>query len=339
MSNGRVLVGMSGGVDSSLAAALLVEQGYEVIGAFMKNWEGDQCEWAQDSSDAMIVAEHLGIPFRVIDFQTEYRNLIIDYLVREYRAGRTPNPDVYCNRLIKFGVFWEAFKGLNIDYIATGHYAMTDNRNIYKGIDPGKDQSYFLSNVTRDQISRMKLPLGHLMKSEVRSLAEDKGLHTFDKKDSQGLCFIGKIPFQEFISRYIPDNEGKIIDASTLDVVGTHKGIHHHTIGQRKGLGISRPGPWFVSHLDKDSNTVFVRHVDFKDEIYQNRFRVIDTTWHIDELPQSCEVVVRYHDTPHRCMVEGDSVYLPLTSAIIAPGQIAAFYSADKLIGSGTIIL
>lgn len=339
MKNKTVLVGMSGGVDSSLAAALLVEQGYNVIGAFMKNWEGDQCEWAQDSNDALSVAQDLGIPFRVIDFQKEYRDLIINYLVKEYKAGRTPNPDVYCNRLVKFGVFWEAFKGMGIDYIATGHYATQMDGFIYKGVDPNKDQSYFLSNVSKEQISRMILPLGQYMKSEVREMAKERGLLTHDKKDSQGLCFIGKIPFQDFISRYIPDNPGDIVDSITGQVIGKHKGIHHHTIGQRRGLDIQKEGPWFVSELSKESNRVYVYHQDYKDELFNNSFRIKDTVWHQNDLPYQMEVVVRYHDEVHRCLVYKNCVTLPDSKAILAPGQIAAFYLGDKLLGSGVISL
>lgn len=337
----KVLLGMSGGVDSSVAAHLLVEAGHDVVGVFMKNWEGDECEWAQDSADAMIVAQELGIPYRVIDFQEEYKDKILDYMIAEYKAGRTPNPDVYCNRHIKFGHFYNAFESMGFDAVATGHYASTDGEFIYKGVDPTKDQSYFLSNVKKDMISKMMLPLGKFTKAEIREMARERGIVTADKKDSQGLCFIGNIDFQEFLSRYIPDSIGNIIDASTMDIVGTHKGIHHHTIGQRKGLAIEKPGPWFVSHLDKDSNTVYVRHVDFKDEIYRNSFQITDTTWYTDSSPEDLmEVVVRYHDKPMRCVYNGDWVHLMSGfSAIIAPGQVAAFYRGDKLIGSGIITL
>jgi tRNA-specific 2-thiouridylase len=333
----KVLMGMSGGVDSSVAATLLVEQGYDVIGAFMKNWEGDKCEWAQDSNDALMICQDLGIPFKVIDFQDEYRDLIISYLVKEYKAGRTPNPDVYCNRLVKFGVFWEAFKGMDIDYIATGHYALTDNHFLYKGIDSSKDQSYFLSNVSKEQISRMILPLGGFMKSEVRDKAKEYGLHTHNKKDSQGLCFIGKIPFQEFISRYIPDNPGLIRNADTMDIIGSHDGIHHHTVGQRRGLRINTEGPWYVSELSVDTNTVYVYHDLMKDSLKRSEFYVKDTVWHSDDRPYQMEVVIRYHDTPHLCTVDGDKVTLSDSKATIAPGQIAAFYLGDKLLGSGVI--
>lgn len=296
----RVVVGLSGGVDSSVAAWLLREQGYEVIGMFMRNWHDESvtlsntCTWVEDSNDALLVAEHLGIPYYVIDLSKEYKERIVDYMFGEYEKGRTPNPDVLCNREIKFDVFLKAAMNLQADYVATGHYCRkeTDEHGIHHllaGRDPSKDQSYFLCQLDQEQLERAIFPIGGYMKSEVRALAAKIGLPTADKKDSQGLCFIGKVSLPTFLQQQLEPRTGDIIEiepglekiTSYHDIpatvenveklaepfsfertegfkVGEHSGAHYYTVGQRKGLHIGgRPRPSFVLQVDTDHNLIF----------------------------------------------------------------------------------
>lgn len=296
----RVVVGLSGGVDSSVAAYLLQKQGYEVIGLFMRNWHdetvtlSDECPWIDDSNDALLVANKLGIPFQVIDLSKEYKERIVDYMFDEYAAGRTPNPDVLCNREIKFDVFLEKALALGADYVATGHYCRRiDNpdgsASLYAGLDKNKDQSYFLCQVTQNQLLKSLFPVGELQKSEVREIAKELDLVTADKKDSQGLCFVGKVSLPEFLQQQLKAKKGKVIeipndftplkeyhsipnDFDHIDQlvapfefkesdgleVATHQGAHFYTVGQRKGLHIGgRPKPSFVLQVDTDNNLVF----------------------------------------------------------------------------------
>ncbi|MCH2234884.1 MAG: tRNA 2-thiouridine(34) synthase MnmA [Crocinitomicaceae bacterium] len=295
-----VVVGLSGGVDSSVAAHLLVEEGYNVIGIFMKNWHdesvtiSDECPWIDDSQDALLVAEKLGIPFQVLDLSAEYRERIVNYMFSEYEQGRTPNPDVLCNREIKFDVFLEAAKKLGADYIATGHYCQryTSEDGIHHllaGADPNKDQSYFLCQLTQEQLAKSLFPIGKYQKSEVREIAKQYGFVTAEKKDSQGLCFVGKVKLPVFLQQQLKPKKGKIVNVDNNDaqfskyqeninaknylklaepfefsetsgeVVGEHNGAHYFTIGQRKGLGVGGfKEPLFVIDTDTASNTVFV---------------------------------------------------------------------------------
>ncbi len=296
----RVVVGLSGGVDSSVAAYLLIEQGYEVIGMFMKNWHdesvtlSDECPWIDDSNDALLVAQHLGIPFQVIDLSKEYKERIVDYMFKEYEAGRTPNPDVLCNREIKFDAFLKAATDLGADYVATGHYCrklVHENglTNLLSGKDKNKDQSYFLCQINPEQLSKALFPIGDLEKSVVRRIAAEQGLVTAEKKDSQGLCFVGKISLPIFLQQQLQQKLGPIIeipeDNGVLNAyhqltksennlvklsepfkfnredgiqVGEHQGAHYYTIGQRKGLHIGgRPEPSFVIGIDTNENVIY----------------------------------------------------------------------------------
>ncbi|RMG59527.1 MAG: tRNA 2-thiouridine(34) synthase MnmA [Bacteroidetes bacterium] len=300
----RVVVGLSGGVDSSVAAVLLLEQGYEVIGLFMKNWHddsvtiSDECPWLDDSNDALSVAESLGIPFQTIDLSTEYKARIVDYMFAEYQAGRTPNPDVLCNREIKFDIFLDKALKLGADYVATGHYVQKetvqlDGQRVHRllaGADPNKDQSYFLCQLNQAQLSRALFPIGHLQKAEVRKIAQARGLVTAGKKDSQGLCFVGKVKLPTFLQQQLKPKEGPIIeipadapmyrdrvlaggggtdlqalttpytyDLADGEVVGTHQGAHFFTIGQRRGLQVGgKPEPVFVIDTDTTENVIYV---------------------------------------------------------------------------------
>lgn len=300
----RVIIGLSGGVDSSVAAYLLKKQGYEVIGLFMKNWHDDsvtiskECPWLEDSNDAMLVADKLGIPFQVVDLSEQYKERIVDYMFREYEMGRTPNPDILCNREIKFDVFMEIALGLGADFVATGHYCRRDvlethGKKVYRllaGKDANKDQSYFLCQLSQHQLSRSLFPIGELTKTEVRKIASDQGLVTAEKKDSQGLCFIGKVRLPEFLQQKLMPKEGLIVqipeDAAVYHesspefsdkvtalkylatkrkyqisdgkVVGKHQGAHYFTKGQRKGLGVGgKAEPLFVIDTDVNENIIY----------------------------------------------------------------------------------
>ena len=305
----RVVVGLSGGVDSSVAAHLLIEQGYEVIGMFMKNWHDESvtisndCPWMEDSTDAMLVAQKLGIPFQAIDLSEDYRERIVDYMFSEYKAGRTPNPDILCNREIKFDIFLKAAQKLKADFVATGHYCQkgeleVDGKPVYQllaGADPNKDQSYFLCQLSQEQLAKALFPIGHLQKPEVRKIAKELDLVTADKKDSQGLCFIGKVRLPDFLQQQLKPKKGNIIqipknleiyqrhqipagiapedwDDEILDaislpihysqtqgkVLGEHTGAHYFTVGQRKGLHVGGTGkPLFVISTDTEENVIY----------------------------------------------------------------------------------
>ncbi|WP_084123633.1 tRNA 2-thiouridine(34) synthase MnmA [Aquiflexum balticum] len=307
--NKRVVVGLSGGVDSSVAAFLLKEQGYEVIGMFMKNWHDEsvtisnECPWMEDSTDAMLVAEKLGIPFQAIDLSEAYRERIVDYMFSEYEAGRTPNPDILCNREIKFDIFLKAAQKLKADFVATGHYCQkdeleVDGQTVYRllaGADPNKDQSYFICQLDQEQLAKALFPIGHLQKSEVRKIAKEQDLITADKKDSQGLCFIGKVRLPDFLQQQLQPKKGAIVvvpedlpiydskripagftaeelDLETLDnlclpikytadqgkKIGEHNGAHYFTVGQRKGLQVGGTGkPLFVIATDTKENVIY----------------------------------------------------------------------------------
>lgn len=309
MKRPRVVVGLSGGVDSSVAAHLLIEQGYEVIGMFMKNWHDEsvtisnECPWMEDSTDAMLVAEKLGIPFQAIDLSEEYKDRIVDYMFAEYEAGRTPNPDILCNREIKFDIFLKAAQKLKADFVATGHYCQkneiaVEGQPVYQliaGADPNKDQSYFLCQLSQEQLSKALFPIGHLQKPDVRKIAKEADLITAEKKDSQGLCFIGKVRLPEFLQQQLKPKKGNIIqipenlpvferlkipvltkpsdwNQDTLNavclplhytpnqgkVLGEHNGAHYFTVGQRKGLQVGGTGkPLFVIATDTRENVIY----------------------------------------------------------------------------------
>lgn len=301
MKKKRVVVGLSGGVDSSVAAHLLVEQGYEVIGLFMKNWHDEsvtissECPWLEDSYDAMLVAEKLGIPFQTVDLSSEYKTRIVDYMFAEYERGRTPNPDVLCNREIKFDLFLKIALSLNADYVATGHYCQKNTitsqdktiHQLLSGADINKDQSYFLCQLTQEQLAHALFPIGHLQKSEVRKIAKAQGFVTADKRDSQGLCFVGKVRLPDFLQQQLKPKEGKIIaidenhekfknipssnaplaeqalklNYAAIDgvEVGAHRGAYYFTIGQRKGLAVGGTvDPLFVIDTDVNENVLYV---------------------------------------------------------------------------------
>jgi tRNA-specific 2-thiouridylase len=352
----KVVVGMSGGVDSSVAALLCKEAGYEVIGLFMKNWHddsvtiSDECPWIEDSNDAMLVAEKLGIPFQTIDLSATYKERIVDYMFDEYEKGRTPNPDVLCNREIKFDVFLDVALSLGADYVATGHYcrkASTEKNGqtfyrLLSGVDPNKDQSYFLCQLNQYQLSKTLFPIGELHKDKVRAIAKDNDLITADKRDSQGLCFIGKVKLPDFLKQKLAPKEGDIIEipfdnesfesvfsfsADTLTkksnkvvyqpemgkVVGHHEGAHYFTNGQRKGLAVGgTPEPLFVIGTDVEKNIVYVGQGKdhpglYADELWVNLSDIhwlrTDRALNVGE-QLHCEARIRYRQSLANVQIE-----------------------------------
>ncbi len=389
----RVVVGLSGGVDSSVAAHLLVEQGHEVIALFMRNWVDesvtlhDECPWVEDSNDAMLVADKLNIPFQVIDLSAEYKERIVDYMFAEYEAGRTPNPDVLCNREIKFDIFLQKAMDLGADFVATGHYCRKDTikkggkqvHRLLAGVDDTKDQSYFLCQLSQEQLSKALFPIGELKKSEVRKIATELDLVTAGKKDSQGLCFIGKVSLPDFLQQKLEPKKGSIIEIpndeslwkqkrevfeNELDAmvapyvfhpelgreVGQHSGAHYFTVGQRKGLAVGgTKEPLFVLATDTEKNVIYTGQGDShkglskkglfigSDEIHWIRE---DLRMEIGE-ERDYLLRIRYRQQlfAARLYQQKNGLYIIFEEdqKAITPGQFAAWYEGDELIGSGVI--
>jgi len=356
MKKKRVLLGMSGGVDSSVSAVLLMEQGYEVIGAFMKNWsddtpEGQECSWRTERRDAMRVAAKLDIEFHTFDFEKEYRQDVYEYMIHEYESGRTPNPDVLCNKYMKFGYFLEKADELGCEFIATGHYARVhrDEKSIahlLSGVDANKDQTYFLCQLQQDQLSRALFPIGELQKSEVRDLAVKHDLHVADKKDSQGICFVGKVQMADFLKERIPENPGNII-TTTGEVIGQHKGHAYYTIGQRSGLGIGGGTPYFIVERRPEKNEIVVAVGDDDPALFSRTLIASDISETVDGvltnyIGKHLYARIRYRQPLQKCKIESienGKVTVSFTDdqRAVAPGQFIAFYDGDDLIGSAVI--
>ena len=388
----RVVVGLSGGVDSSVAAYLLKEQGYEVIGMFMRNWHDEtvtlssDCPWIDDANDALLVAQHLGIPFQVVDLSSDYKKRIVDYMFREYEAGRTPNPDVLCNREIKFDVFLKEALSLGADFVATGHYCRkiiheNGSHGLLSGVDSNKDQSYFLCQVSQEQLQKALFPIGELTKKEVRSIAAEHGLITAEKKDSQGLCFIGKISLPTFLQQQLAPKAGSVVEIPddleqfsayasiphTMESVeelakpfsyqfsmgkhvANHQGAHYYTIGQRKGLHIGgRPKPSFVLATDTKENIIYSGQTDEHPGLYRLALRLEskELNW-IQYIPNEalekgfeCSIRIRYRQALQKgtLLKKGERLYVLFEKQQrgITPGQFAAFYQGEELLGSGII--
>ena len=387
----RVVVGLSGGVDSSVAAYLLQQEGYEVIGLFMKNWHDDsvtisnECPWLEDSNDALLVAEKLGIPFQTVDLSEQYQEKIVDYMFSEYEKGRTPNPDVLCNREIKFAVFLEIALSLGADYVATGHYCQKrtseiDGKPLYHlvaGADTNKDQSYFLCQLSQEQLSKSLFPIGALTKPQVREIAAEMELVTAEKKDSQGLCFIGKVRLPEFLQQKLQPKEGQIIqmdknhpiytlaeEAETLaslshkntytpemgKVVGKHQGAHYFTVGQRKGLNVGgTTDPLFVIATDVLTNTIYTGLSSNHPGLFRRGLFIdaAETHWIRTDLAlsvgESKEVMarIRYRQPLQKATLHqeenGMYVIFDEPQSAITEGQFVAWYEEDELLGSGVI--
>ena len=350
-----IYVGLSGGVDSSVAAALLKHQGHQVVGVYMKNWTADvagvACPWRQDLADARAAAAVLDIPFKVFDFQVEYKQQVVDTMVAEYAAGRTPNPDVMCNQEIKFKLFLQAARADGADAIATGHYARTESGRLYAAADPNKDQSYFLYRVTPNALEQTRFPLAGLTKPEVRRLATGYGLPTATKPDSQGICFVGEVGIREFLRQYIEATPGDIIDA-TGAVLGTHQGALFYTHGQRHGLGLGGGRPYYVIRTDVAANTVSVTADPADLELETDTFTIGQLNW-IGETPQPGQVYqvrarhradlidaqLKPISVPQATDTVGQyRVTLVRPERAIAPGQSAVIYDGDLVLGGGIII-
>jgi tRNA-uridine 2-sulfurtransferase len=351
----RVVVGMSGGVDSSVTALLLKRQGYDVIGIFMKNWddtdEFGHCTAEDDAEDVRRVCGEIGIPFYTVNFEKEYMDKVFTYFLDEYRAGRTPNPDVMCNREIKFGEFLQKALELGADYLATGHYARVEQRGneyvMLRGADPGKDQTYFLNALNQKQLAKAMFPIGHLQKKEVRAIAEEAGLATAKKKDSTGVCFIGEKNFKQFLSQYLPAKPGDMRDIVSGEVKGRHDGLMYYTFGQRQGLGIGGSGtgePWFVADKDLEQNVLWVVQGDGHPSLYSEALIAANVHWVSGQAPDSfrCTAKFRYRQPDQGVTVnklsEGTyEVLFDQPQRAITPGQAVVFYDGDLCLGGGTI--
>lgn len=339
----KVYVGMSGGVDSSLTAALLKEQGYEVTGVYMKNWTQDlpgmRCPWADDLADAKRVAVQLGIDFKVFDFENEYRHKVVDYMVDEYKRGRTPNPDIMCNQEVKFKLFLEAALEDGADMIATGHYAQVENGVLKKAADENKDQTYFLYRVTGEALKKTFFPLGKYEKSEVRMMAAERGLATAEKKDSQGICFVGKIGIRDFLSQYVERVTGDIIDKQSNKVIGRHDGAIFYTLGQRHGLDVGGGLPYYVVGKDMDKNEVYVTQDLGDEELWKQEIQLQDIHW-INEAPKTekVEIRVRHRAPLTSATFGGDTLKLSEPQRAVTAGQSVVLYQGGICLGGGIVV-
>ncbi|MDO4814350.1 MAG: tRNA 2-thiouridine(34) synthase MnmA [Gemella sp.] len=357
MTKKKVVVGMSGGVDSSVTAYLLKEQGYDVVGVFMKNWEDKDengvCTSDIDYADVIKVCEQLDIPYYSINFEKEYWDKVFSYFLDEYKKGRTPNPDIMCNKEIKFRVFLDYAYDLGADYVATGHYARTEERDgerlLLRGVDNNKDQTYFLSQLSQKQLKDILFPVGHLQKSEVREIAEKAGLATAKKKDSTGICFIGEKNFKEFLSQYLPAQKGKMIDLEGKER-GTHYGLMYHTIGQRHGLGIggskdTGAGAWFACGKDLESNTLYVCQGFHNPALYSDSLLASSLSFTTDkdlgkEFECTAKFRYRQEDTKVKVQVLEDGnvkVIYDEPVRAVTPGQAVVFYDGDVCLGGAII--
>lgn len=354
----HIIVGMSGGVDSSVTALQLLEQDHQVTGLFMKNWEEDDgteyCTAMEDLADAEQVCERLGIPLKTVNFAAEYWDEVFEVFLSEFKHGRTPNPDILCNKHVKFKAFLDyALDDLNAEYIATGHYARVREENgeyqLLKGLDPGKEQSYFLYALGQKVLSKSWFPIGHLYKKEIRKLADKAGFANARKKDSTGICFIGERKFREFLQRYLPTQPGDI-QTNKGQVIGHHQGLMYYTLGQRQGLGIggvknAPDEPWYVLEKDLDNNILIVGQGHEHPMMMHNTLEAIKLDWCNDKIltePLRCAAKTRYRQPDQACHVEPldddrVKVVFDQPQRAITPGQSVVFYQDDVCLGGGII--
>lgn len=345
MSLGKVFVGLSGGVDSAVAALLLQRTGYEVVGVFMKNWTadvaGNHCPWREDLHSARAVAAHLKIPLEVYDFQVEYKAKVADYMVVTYRRGLTPNPDIMCNQEIKFGVFYDRCRAHGADFVATGHYARMIDGQLYRGRDDSKDQSYFLYRIPSNATGQVLFPLGEYHKKQIRQIAQEVGLPNAKRADSQGICFVGNVNLKDFLHEYIDFVPGDIVDDHGK-TIGRHDGVFFYTIGQRHGLGVGGGKPYFVYDKDVTKNIIYVTTDPVSPLLSQDTIVVGDTHWW--QMPASSKeygIQVRYRSQPVPGRVDqteaGCVIKLDKPERAIAPGQAVVVYDGDRCLGGGVI--
>ena len=352
----KVVIGISGGVDSSVAALLLKEQGYDVIGLFMRNWDSsinndylgnpdlnnDICPQEKDYNDALEVCKKLDIPLHRIDFVKEYWDYVFTYFLDELKKGRTPNPDVMCNKYIKFDLFVKEAKKLGADYIATGHYAKVIDGQLYKASDKNKDQSYFLAYVNKDVFKDVIFPLQDLTKPEIRSIASDKGLVTAKKKDSTGICFIGERNFTKFLENYLPNIPGKIVNIETNEVVGEHIGLMYYTLGQRRGLNLGGfKDKSYVAKKDLENNILYIATGDENKYLYSKEAIIEDFNFLTDKRITDCTCKFRYRQPDIKCHVEyleNNKIKVIYDNAkAVTPGQFCVLYDGDLCLGGGII--
>ncbi len=351
-----VVIGMSGGVDSSVAAIKLLEQGYNVIGLFMRNWDSsinndylgnpnldnDICPQEQDYNDALEVCKKIGIPLHRVDYVKEYWDNVFTYFLDELKKGRTPNPDVMCNKYIKFDLFYKKAKELGADFIATGHYAKIIDGKLYKASDENKDQSYFLAYVNKDIFKEVLFPLQDILKPEVRQIADKYGLVTAKKKDSTGICFIGERNFTKFLKNYLPNQKGKIVNIETKEVLGEHMGLMYYTIGQRKGLNLGgASNKIFVVEKDLNNNILYVCDGDENEYLYSNRAIIKDFNYLTDERFEECTCKFRYRQKDINCHVKYlDRNIIEVSyehAKAVTPGQFCVLYKDGMCLGGGII--
>ena len=352
----KVVIGMSGGVDSSVAAILLKQKGYEVIGLFMRNWDStinndflgnpninhDICPQEEDYNDAKRVCDAIGIPLHRVDFVKEYWDFVFTYFLDELKKGRTPNPDIMCNKYIKFDYFIREAKKLGADYIATGHYARIKDGYLLRGIDSNKDQTYFLSQLTKDQLNNVLFPVGDLEKKEVRKIALEYNLVTAKKKDSTGICFIGERNFKKFLSNYLPNIPGDVIDIQTNKKVGEHIGLMYYTIGQRKGLNIGGyQDKMFVVGKNLERNILYICFGDDNEYLLSDSALIEQVNFNCDLRPSECEAKFRYRQEDHHVKLEylenGEIIVYYDNIKAVTPGQACVFYDGEKCLGGGII--
>ncbi len=349
MKKGKVFVGLSGGVDSSVSAALLQKEGYDVTGVFIKVWSPDwmECTWREDRRDAMRVCAALGIPFLTLDLEKEYKEEVVDYMLREYKAGRTPNPDVMCNKYVKFGGFFDWAMKEGADFVATGHYAQVkkvgDHFKLFVGNDENKDQAYFLWTLTQKHLSHTLFPVGDIEKPEVRKLAAKFKLPTAAKKDSQGLCFIGKVDMKEFLKHYIDEKPGKVLDEKGSQI-GEHAGAIFYTIGERHGFTITKKtphdAPFYIVAKDLDKNTITVSNKDIKNNLERTSAVTLSAVNWISENPQTDKTYqcqIRYRQNVQTCTIANNVISFKEKQAGISVGQSLVLYNGEECLGGGII--
>lgn len=352
--NKKVLVAMSGGVDSSVAAALLKKEGYDVMGGFMKNfssesWKGiidNECPWEADFKDVKRVCRVLKIPFRSFNFEKEYCNKVIEYFFKEYKTGRTPNPDIVCNKEIKFKIFLDKARELGFNYIATGHYARLRRKNrnyeLLKSVDTKKDQSYFLYTLNQKQLSQTLFPIGKYKKSKVRALARKFKLPNAEKKDSQGICFVGHINLKTFLQQRLPEKQGIVIDTSGKEI-GKHLGAWYFTIGQRKGIGIGGGDPLYITEKNVKTNTLVVARSNTDEHLYSKNLTIDRMHWISGEtkIPLLCSAKIRYKQKDQKCEItkKGNRFNITFKNLQFAPavGQSVVFYKGSQVLGGGIV--